>query len=172
MRWPGEAEFIWVALSGKVVCDTDGQRWKLVGSIRNIQKQKEREAEQLRKNMTDAVTGLYAFSAGMELLSKARRKQPQGVMVNLFLQDLKNINEKNGIVFGDLILENIGELIQERCRSISRETGCHTIALRLNQDEFVIWLEELSKKEAEGHIRLLLDQIGAGYDEEDFQLHL
>lgn len=172
MRWPGEAEFIWVALSGKVVCDTDGQRWKLVGSIRNIQKQKEREAEQLRKNMTDAVTGLYAFSAGMELLSKARRKQPQGVMVNLFLQDLKNINEKNGIVFGDLILENIGELIQERCRSISRETGCHTIALRLNQDEFVIWLEELSKKEAEGHIRLLLDQIGAGYDEEVFQVHL
>ncbi len=172
MRWPGGAEFIWVALSGKVVCDTDGQRWKLVGSIRNIQKQKEREAEQLRKNMTDAVTGLYAFSAGMELLSKARRKQPQGVMVNLFLQDLKNINEKNGIVFGDLILENIGELIQERCRSISQETGCHTIALRLNQDEFVIWLEELSKEEAEGHIRLLLDQIGAGYDEEVFQVHL
>lgn len=172
MRWPEESEYNWVALSGKAVYDTDGQRWKLVGSIHNIQEQKEREAEQLRQNMMDGVTGLYVFSAGMELLSQARRKQPQGLMANLFLCNLKEINEKNGIVFGDMILESIGEKIQEKCRTLTEETGCPAIALRLNQDEFVLWLEGLPKEDAAGQIKDLLERIAADYDEEVFHIGL
>ena len=42
MKWPKEPEFGWVALSGRTVYDTDGRRRKLVGSIRNIQEQKEK----------------------------------------------------------------------------------------------------------------------------------
>ncbi len=172
MRWPEESEFNWVALSGKVVYDTDGQRWKLVGSIRNIQEQKEREAEQRRKNMLDGVTGLYAFGAGMEFLSQARRKKPQGVMVHLRLHNLKDINEKNGIVFGDMILETIGGMLQEGCRRFTEEAGGPAIALRLNQEEFVLWLEGASKEEGARHVKALLDSIDAGYDEEIFHVHL
>lgn len=49
MKWPEDAEFTWVLFSGKILYDTDGKRWKMVGSIQNIQEQKEREAKQLRK---------------------------------------------------------------------------------------------------------------------------
>ncbi len=172
IRWPEESEFNWVALSGKTVYDTDGQRWKLVGSIRNIQEQKEREAEQIRKNMIDGVTGLYVYSVGMELLSQARRKQPRGVMADLILHNLRYVNEKNGIVFGDMILENVGGMIQEKCRMVTGETSCSAIALRLNQEEFVLWLEGVSREDAARHIKDLLDHITADCDEEIFHVHL
>lgn len=63
LRWPKEGRFAWVLLSGRMVYDTDGRRRKLMGSIRDIQEQKEREAEQLRRNATDGVTGLYDSGA-------------------------------------------------------------------------------------------------------------
>lgn len=172
VRWPEESEFNWVALSGKSVYDTDGRRWKLVGSIRNIQEQKEREAEQLRKNMIDGVTGVYTFGAGMEFLAQARRKQPRGVMADLILHNLRDVNEKNGIVFGDMILESVGGMIQEKCRMVAEEAGCLAVALRLNQEEFVLWLEGMSREEAARHVKDLLDQIEAEYDEEIFHVHL
>lgn len=172
MRWTEESEFNWVALSGKTVYDTDGRRWKLVGSIRNIQDQKEREAEQLRKNMMDGVTGLYVFSAGMEFLSQARRKQPEGIMVNLFLCNLKALNEKNGIVFGDMILETVGGIIREKCRVFTEKTGRPVIALRLNQDEFVLWLEGISQDAADRYVKDLMDCMIADYDEEIFHVRL
>ncbi len=172
MRWPEESEFNWVALSGKAVYDTDGQRWKLVGSIHNIQEQKDKEAEQLRKNMIDSVTGLYVFSAGMELLSQARRKQPQGVMVSLILSNLREVNEKNGIVFGDMILETVGGMILEKCRGFADRTGLSAVALRLNPEEIVLWLEGVCREDASWHVKDLLDRIVSELDEEIFHLHL
>ena len=44
----------------------------------------------------------------MEFLAQARRKQPRGVMADLILHNLRDVNEKNGIVFGDMILESVG----------------------------------------------------------------
>lgn len=172
IRWPGETEFCWVAFSGKTIYDTDGRRWKLVGSIRNIQEQKEREAEQLRRNMTDSVTGLYVFSAGMNLLSQSRRRQPEGVMIDLYVDCLKEITEKNGIVFGNMVLEEIGNLLQEECRILSLESSCQTVAMRLNQDEFVLWLAGLSGKEAEKFVNDLLRRIAADFDENILRIRI
>ncbi|MCI8554248.1 MAG: response regulator [Clostridiales bacterium] len=172
IRWPDESEFTWVALSGKAVYDTDGRRWKLVGSIRNIQEQKERETEQHRRNSIDGITGLYMFSAGIELLTQSRQDQPHGIMINLFLDRLKEINEKNGIVFGDMILEEMGGLIQEKCRELEEHTGARSVALRLNQDEFVLWLENQPGERAVRFIKDLLDRISAGFDEELFRIRL
>ena len=172
MRWPEELEFHWVALSGKAVYDMDGRRWKLVGSIRSIQEQKEREAEQLRKNTTDGVTGLYSFSAGMEQLVAYRRSQPKGAMVNLFLDQLKQTNEKNGIVFGDMILEELGGLIQKNCGLLGEKMDCRTTALRLNRDEFVLWLEGRNGVQAAAFVQALMEEFSACFPEETFAVRL
>lgn len=168
MRWPGETEFTWVALSGKALYDTDGRRWKLVGSIRSIQEHKEREAEQLRKNTVDAVTGLYGFRAGVQRIREARGVQPDGVMLCLFLRRLMEINEKNGIVFGDMILEELGGLLQRRCRTL--EGG--TAALRLNRDQLILWLEGFSWQRAEAFARSLLDECERRFPKETFPVGL
>lgn len=170
IKWPEDAEFIWVALSSNAVYDTDGKRRKLVGSIRNIQEQKEREAEQLRKNTTDGVTGLYVFSAGVERLHECRRLRQDGVMINLFLNRLKESNEKNGIVFGDMILEEMGLLTRNSCQEFTERTKWRTVALRLDGDEFVLWLENQSKEQAAEFVEDLLGKISKSFEAEVFQV--
>lgn len=170
MKLPENTDFVWVALSGNVVYDTDGKRRKLVGSIRDIQEQKEKEAEQLRKNTTDGVTGLYVFSAGMERLKECRRTCRDGVMVNLYLDRLKETNEKNGIVFGDMILEEIASLTRSSCRELTERTDCQTVALRLDGDEFVLWLENQSREQAAEFIEDLFGEIASSFESEVFNV--
>ncbi len=172
LKWPSDAEFAWVALSGKTVYDTDGRKRKLVGSIRDIQEQKEKEAKQLLKNTIDGVTGLYVFSAGMDRLKQRRKVQSSGVMVNLFVSRLKESNEKNGIVFGDMILEEAGSLIRSSCEKLQADTDRQTVALRLNGDEFILWLENQSRERAERFIKGLLDGLAARFDEDMFRIHI
>lgn len=170
MKWPKEPEFGWVALSGRTVYDTDGRRRKLVGSIRNIQEQKEKEAEQLRKNTLDGVTGFYAFKAGMERLSESRELRPDGVMIDLYADRLKEVNEKNGIVFGDMILEEIGSMIRGQCEAYTRKTGFQTAAVRLEGDEFVLWMEEQSRKQAAEFMEDVLGKISSAFESKVFYI--
>ena len=180
MRWQEDADFLWVQFSGNAVYDTEGRRRKLVGSIRDIQEQKEREAEQLRKNTIDGITGLYVFSVGMERLQESRRNCQEdglqtgcdGVMINLFLDRLKESNEKNGIVFGDMILEEIGYLIRSACGRYTEKTGRQTVAFRLDGDDFVLWLEGGDRKTAAEFTQELLDHITAAFEEELFHVEV
>lgn len=168
LKWLDYTDYLWMALSGNAVYDTDGRRRKLVGSIRNIQEQKEREARQLRKNSIDGVTGFYVFSAGMEHLQECRRVYPSGVMAALYFDHLKETNEKNGIVFGDMILEEAGNIIRSWCRGFSEKTGWKVIAMRLNRDEFVLWMENQSREHAAGFTEALLKKMTEDFDREMF----
>ena len=171
LKWPSDSDYRWVAVSGKAVYDTDGMRRKLVGSIRNIQEQKEREAEQRRRNAMDGITGVYTFSAGLEQVEADRRAGlGSGVMADLLVGRLKEANEKNGIVFGDMVLEGLGDLIRSRCRAYTAQTGRRTVALRLDGDEFVIWLDQADRKEASEWIEGLLERAGADFDRERFDV--
>ncbi len=172
MKWPEDGEYLWMALSGKTVYDTDGVRWKMVGSIRNIEEQKRREEEQRRKNSVDGVTGLAVFSAGMEQIGKLRDSLPEGVMVCLFLDRLKESREKNGITFGDMVLEEIGTLIRGCSKEFARAAGRHVAALRLNRDEFALWLEGSSAEEAAVFVEDLHGRIAQAFDEDSFSVHV
>lgn len=176
MRWSEKTEYFWVALTGKAVYDTDGIRRKLIGSIRDIQEQKEREAEQLRKNATDGITGLSVFSVGMQQLQdrwkRLQEDKDDGVMVNLFLSRLKESNEKNGIVFGDMILEELGCLIRSCCERLAERTRQQTVSFRLDGDDFILWLENLSRTGAEEFTEDLLDRFSAGHDREMFNVEM
>ncbi|MCI8326181.1 MAG: response regulator [Lachnospiraceae bacterium] len=172
IKWPENAKFEWVSLSSKTVYDTDGKRRKLVGSIRNIQEQKEKEAEQLRKTITDGITGLYVFSAGMQRLQEYRKIHQDGVMIDLLLEQLKEINEKNGIVFGDMILEEVGNLICVSCQEFQAKTNRQAVALRLRGDEFVLWLEDQTREQATVFIENLLEKMTASFETEMFSVDM
>lgn len=170
LNWPAKSEYVWMAFSGNVLFDADGRRRKLVGSIRNIQEQKEREAEQLRRITMDGVTGLYVFSAGMAQLRECRRIRQTGYVVYLFVDRLQAANEKNGIVFGDMILEEIGERIRRSCDRLTGSTDRRTTAFRLDADEFVLWLEGQSRQQAETFIVDLLQGINDEFEDELFDI--
>ena len=172
MKWQREGEFLWSALSAQTVCDTEGRRRKLVGVIQDIEEQKQLEARQRRRDETDGITGLYAFAAGMERLEEGRDTNAKGVIVNLFLNQLKEINEKNGMVFGDLILEEIGTLIREGCRAFAGHTGRETVAMRLDGDDFVVWLEDASRGGAGDFIEKLLARIRDDFEGNRFAVNV
>ena len=172
VNWPEKADYKWVAFSGNAVYDADGQRRKLVGSIRNIQEQKEREEKQLRRSTTDGVTGFYVFSTGMAKLQEYRRIRQTGYMVHLFLDRLQETNEKNGIVFGDMILEEIGGLIRSCCHELTEETDWRTLEIRLDADKFVLWLERQSRQQAEEFIEKLIEKINETFQRELFSIEV
>lgn len=171
-KWPEDGEFVWVAMTGNVVYDTDGRRWKMVGSIRDIQEQKQKELEQLKRNTLDGVTGFYVFSAGMERLEESRRSRYDGVMVNLFLSGLRDINEKNGIVFGDMILEEIGILLRNCVRESAGKENGQAVALRLEVDEFCLWLEGWPGQQAAEFTENLLAEIAKNFEEQKLHVAL
>lgn len=176
LRWPGGTDYLWVALSGKAVYDTEGRRRKLIGSIRDIQEQKEKEAEQLRKNATDSITGLSVFSVGMQQLQERWKRLQDGVqdgvIVNLFLNRLKESNEKNGIVFGDMILEELGWVIRSSCGRLADRTGQQAQAFRLDGDDFILWLENLTREQAETFTEELLEKFSAAHEAAMFNVEL
>ncbi len=148
LKWPEDSEYRWVAITGNAVYDTDGNKRKLVGSIRNIQEQKEKEARQLRENETDSVTGLYTFDAGIKYIKERRGTLPEGVMADLFFDGIRETGAKCGIVFCDMILEETGGLIKRYCEKAGVEARLQPLPLRLNNDEFVLWLGGFTKEEA------------------------
>ena len=168
LEWPENTDFRWVALTGNAVYDTDGKKRKLIGSIRNIQEQKEREARQLRENEIDSVTGLYVFSAGMKHVRERRGTLPEGIIVNLYFAGIKESGQKCGIVFSDMILEEIGSLIKSCCEKSRGGTGLQPLAFRLNADEFVLWLDGYTKEKAGRLVRELSANIAACFDSELF----
>ena len=89
-------------------------RIKLIGSIRNIQKQKEQEELQEKKNSTYAVTGFLSYAVGMSKINEAREMSNNGDMVYLFIDKLREANEENGIVLSDMILEQIGQIVSSQ----------------------------------------------------------
>lgn len=172
MKWPEDGDYVWVALYGKTVYDTDGARRKIVGSIRDIQEQKEREAEQLRRSSTDVITGLYSFSAGIEQMRERRKTRHNGVVVNLLLNRLKEINEKNGIVFGDMILEELGALTIDSCREFTEKDDRQVTAMRLDGDEITVWMEERSREDAVSFVENLLDKIAFSFKTDLFNVNV
>ncbi|MCI9338553.1 MAG: response regulator [Lachnospiraceae bacterium] len=168
LRWPKDGDFKWVAVTGNAVYDTDGKKRKLIGSIRDIQAQKEKEARQLRENETDGVTGLYIFSAGMKYVAQCRSAMPEGVMVNLFFDGIRESGTKCGIVFSDMILEEIGCRIESSCEKFRAETGSEPVRFRLNTDEFVLWLGGCTKEAAERLVKELSADITACFGSELF----
>ena len=172
MKWPQDADFMWVSLSGTTVYDTEGERRKIVGSIRDIQEQKEKEAEQLRKNSTDVISGLYSFSAGIKRMEECRKSKYNGVMVNLLLTRLKEINEKNGIIFGDMILEELGILTLDSCQEYTGTDSRQIVAMRLDGDEFTLWMEDWTEEEAVVFIENLLHKISMSFKEETFSINM
>ncbi len=171
-RLSAKEEFVWYALYGKVVNDLEGNRAKLVGGVRNIQEQKEQEEQQRSRLERDSVTGFYAYDAGMDKLRKRRARQPKGVMVYLFLDKLQELNEKNGIVFGDMVLEELGCVVRDCCYNLEQQDGIPTMAIRFDGDEFVIWLEGGQKRQAEVFVQEILGRLNALFDKEILRLYI
>lgn len=95
-RWMSiDNEPIWINCRGHVVCHKNAPLYML-GCIN--------EVGALQK--ADNVSGLLSFANLQSYLAENRMMQPKGYLLRLGLDDFKEINEKLGSDYGDLILKH------------------------------------------------------------------
>ncbi len=158
-------EYQWFLVHGSIVCDTEGERSKVVGCFRNIQKQKIIEEKNEIRSITDKVTGLYTYEAGMKMLDAARRNVDTGVVCYFHMRNLNEINENNTLTFGDMILESIGEII---IRTIKDKD----IAFRLSGAQIVVWLNGYNKTDGTKFVQSVFRSIDGMFNKEIFKLSI
>lgn len=105
-RWyDQEHRAVWINCRGRVTCDADGKPEFLIGCINEVGK----------KQMADNVSGLLGESSlKRDLVEHDGRLQ--GFMLRLGIDRFKEINEKQGMDYGDMILRKTAECIAASIR--------------------------------------------------------
>ena len=109
----------------------------LIENKRIFEKVKKQQQELTILAMTDQLTGLYnrhsLFDIGPKYLSDAKRhKFPVSLLV-FDLDHFKNVNDTYGHAVGDIVLQLIGQVLQENCRN-------EDFVARFGGEEFVMLL--------------------------------
>ena len=144
MRKDKEQEYRWMELTGSVVQDEEGEFSRVVGCVHDIQQRKHLEEMQKNQQMLDSTTSFYRMSYGMEAVRSARSKCPEGVLVVTDVENFTQINEKYGLVFGDLILERLADYMRKRFADAG---FCDIIAVRAGADHMILWIPAQHEEE-------------------------
>lgn len=134
-RWiDSNGEPVWINCRGRVLVNSeDGQPEYLIGCINEIgQRQK-----------ADNVSGLIVVSSMQEQLDSRYSKDQGGFILRLDIDNFREINEKLGLDYGDLVL-------RETAKCIERILSENQFIYHISADEFAV-LDLDSKTEQDAH---------------------
>lgn len=122
----------------------DGAPQFVIGIVEDITRQKEMELALEETRSRDGLTGLYNKEKGIRLIQDYLNSRPageNGVLMLLDMDDFAYINQKEGKVFADAILQEIADLLLA-------ETSGDDIRVRLGGDEFMVFLKNCDRGQA------------------------
>ena len=154
MRMTGDAPFEWVNMTGSVNVDEGGRR--IVGCVHNIQQQKLLEEEQKNKQYYDDVTGFYRLSYGLEAIRTGREALSHGVFALIDMENFKYADEHYGLLFGDVLLEQLAKLLMRQCEIADLKTVTY---VRAGADQILLWMPEIEVVRAKN----ILDAVRKKY---------
>ena len=122
-----------------LISEIESIRYSLMITFKRLKN----EQEQLYKLSTeDALSGLYnrlsLMDKGNWLVSQSQREQKRFALVFIDLDDFKNINDTMGHEYGDLVLQEVAEILRRSIRQ-------NDIAARFGGDEFVLILTDVEE---------------------------
>ena len=164
--------YSWVEMTGKVIYDSNRERSKIIGSIKNIHEKKIRELMELDTVRRDPVTGLYKRNIGEKLITAQIEEGNTGSLLLLDMDKFRDLDEKYGIVFGDAILEQIGAMVMDMKHRLIGEGRLVPLAVREGGDEILVWLENGNRTDAEDFLRELRDGLARLFPDSEFCLQL
>lgn len=165
-------ELRWMLLKGEIIQGQKPGESKVIGSVRDIHEQKLQELQEIELAKYDPVTGLHTLREGRKRLLEALGQRKTGCLAMLDLDEFRVLNETYGLVFGDVILEEIGRLFLAHKEEVREKTGRELLGIRLGGDEFLLWLDGYEKEEAEEFLLKLGEEIAGLYQEADFKLRV
>lgn len=130
---------------------------RIVQSVRDMEIQKKR----IEKENYDHLTGLPMRSRGEAMIADLIMEQ-DGCLVFCDMDNLKKINDIYGHKAGDRALGCLGTLL--------KDVGEPSVACRLGGDEFLLFLPEATKDQAQERIKQLFAQFIEKKDE-DVEMH-
>lgn len=162
-------EFQWVNLSGSITFDENKERSRVVGCIHNVHQHKLLEQAQKRKQIYDSITSFYRLGSGLEVVEILCRDDPEGVLVLLEIQQFSKIDERYGLIFGDIILEQFAGLLAKRFQEDGLNGG---IYIRAGADQLLVWLPVCMTGPVVRSVQRLEKDFGALTDEKHLSLSL
>lgn len=140
---------VWISCRGQVVPDAEGKPHFLIGRIMEIDK----------KEKIDGVTGLYrGESLKRKLNSYALEENVSGYLLQIGIDNFKDINEKYGLATGNEVLQKVSECVCQAARgtaSVYRMHGDEMMVLYIGPaDEKSDSAKAMYKK-----IRTLVDEV-------------
>ena len=162
-------EFQWVNLSGSITFDENKERSRVVGCIHNVHQHKLLEQAQKRKQIYDSITSFYRLGSGLEVVETLCRDNPEGVLVLLEIQQFSKIDERYGLIFGDIILEQFAGLLAKRFQEDGLNGG---IYIRAGADQMLVWLPVCTTGPIVRSVQGLEKEFGAFTDEKHLSLSL
>lgn len=162
-------EFQWVNLSGSITFDKNKERSRVVGCIHNVHQHKLLEQAQKRKQIYDSITSFYRLGSGLEVVETLCRDDPEGVLVLLEIQQFSKIDERYGLIFGDIILEQFAGLLAKRFQEDGLNGG---IYIRAGADQMLVWLPVCTTGPIVRSVQGLEKEFGALTDEKHLSLSL
>lgn len=132
-------DYEWYYSTFSLIMDENGEPYRAVGIIRNINLQKKEQESLLVKSQTDAMTGLLN-KATTEAYIKEQLKNIQSgakdVLMVVDIDDFKNVNDTYGHLTGDEVIIAIANILMR----FSFQDG---IVGRIGGDEFVVYLKNV-----------------------------
>lgn len=135
----------WYEIIGRTLWSDDNDKKQLyscIGRISNIHKQtfEDKRLEELAQK--DSLTGLFNHTAAKKLITQLldSRNQTPGLLILFDLDNFRDMNEKNGHLFGDQILKHVARLTENNIRKMD-------VAARVGGNEFLVYLHEVASEE-------------------------
>ncbi len=102
-RWlDKEGKPVWINCRGKALADDDGNIRYLIGCVNEIG----------RKQKADNVSGLIVSTGMQNFLCESCGAEQHGFLLRLDIDNFREINEKLGMSYGDVVLRDTAERIQ------------------------------------------------------------
>ena len=170
LRAPEKMEYEWVNVSASLIHDETGKNHRIVGSVRNINEQKKLEEERQNRHLYDPVTSFYRLSYGLQTLQSLDDEEQKGMLVLLDVRHFKQICEKYGLVFGDVVIEELSDMLMRQCRQAGIEKAVY---IRAGAAQLLIWMPKTESDIAENIMNSVRRQftrlINENYLTLDFQ---
>lgn len=165
-------DYRWRLLKGEVIKDENGRKTKIIGSIRDIHEQKIQELREIESAKRDPITKLHTQREGRRYLTEVLTRGDSGCMVLLDLDGFRILNETYGLIFGDVILEEIGTLLLAKKERFMQTREQEILLVRQGGDEILIWLPDFTGEQTVQFMEEVREEISQLYQGAEFRVHV
>ncbi|MBP5158733.1 MAG: response regulator [Lachnospiraceae bacterium] len=156
---------LWVVLESYVL-RREGKPVRMIGKIKSIQHEKEKEEKLEDDARRDRLTRLYSGNFAEQYVRNYFNQHDNSHMSALYMikmDEMELINEKYGRTFGDSVIVEFAEILQDLVKG-------NDIAFRLSGDSFGLFYNKIETEYANFIARTICERVNDIYVGEDSEI--